>query len=90
MLAQQGAPADKRADNAAHASRGLRDARTLLIPLVEKNIAEARHWPARSAFLSANREVHRSTGSDAREKTHGPSFPLSLRGSFFCQRNFTY
>jgi len=40
----------KRAYNAAHASRGLRDARKLLKPLVEKNIPEAQYLAASFAL----------------------------------------
>lgn len=36
----------KRADNANHASEALREARKLLKPLVEKNIAEAQYHAA--------------------------------------------
>ena len=42
----------KRANNAAYASRGLRDARKLLKPLVEKNIAEAQYLAG--SFALAN------------------------------------
>jgi TPR repeat protein len=40
----------KRADYAPHASRGLRDARKLLKPLVEKNIPEAQYLAASFAL----------------------------------------
>jgi TPR repeat protein len=40
----------KRAENADHASRGLRDARKLLKPLVEKSIAEAQYLAASFAL----------------------------------------
>ena len=40
----------KRAETADHASRGLRDARKLLKPLVEKSIAEAQYLAASFAL----------------------------------------
>lgn len=40
----------KRAEYAPHASRGLRDARKLLKPLVEKDIAEAQYLAASFAL----------------------------------------
>jgi TPR repeat protein len=51
----------KRAEYAPHASRGLRDARELLKPLVEKNIAEAQ-------YLAASFALAHEFKSDAAEK----------------------